>query len=190
MCPHFLSITRLKNFSMPYGCSKHYKSVHVWEKKQPGDASDLDQDQTQIHQAVKQDDGPLSFPSFTLHPSLLRILLSSSCGLWQVWRAVSTAAIQEVSRSILDQSLCPWIRVPTTAFLPKGTGREEHWAGNSVLFSWASIWQKEIQNTQLRDQLAQSMGPPAQMLKYKVQHRFIIHSINVQQNSFQRTNEE
>lgn len=34
------------------------------------------------------------------------------------------------------------------------------------------------------------MGPPAQMQKYKVQHGFIIHLINMQQNSFQRKNKE
>lgn len=34
------------------------------------------------------------------------------------------------------------------------------------------------------------MGPPTQMQKYKVQHGFIIHLINLQQNSFQKTNGE
>lgn len=40
------------------------------------------------------------------------------------------------------------------------------------------------------DLTAQSIGPQAQMQKYKVLHGFTTHSINLQLNSLQRTNEE
>lgn len=60
-------------------------------------------------------------------------------------------------------------------------------AGSSVLFSWASLWQKTVQ---LGDPLAQFMGSPTQMQKCKFWHGFINHLINLQQNSFWRTNEE